>query len=133
MAKRPFERGGIFNGANPLVFERAKELRNAMTEAEIVLWNHLKSGIEGFKFRRQHPLGCYIVDFYCHQAKLVIEVDGSVHQLEEVKKRDEQKDKDLQNVGFTVIHFTNKEVMTSASDVLKKIQLMIKSCLNNNY
>jgi imidazole glycerol-phosphate synthase subunit HisF len=133
MARRPFQRGGIFDGANPAVFAKAKELRNTMTEAEIVLWNYLKEGVNGVKFRRQHALGIYIADFYCHKAKLVIEVDGSIHQVEEVKKQDEQKQKDLEQSGYKVIRFTNNEVMANAADVLNKIDLTLKTCLNNNH
>ena len=133
MVRKPFQRGGIFNGANPLVFARAKELRNTMAEAEIVLWSYLRSGINGLKFRRQHPLGNYIADFYCHKMKLVIELDGSIHQLEEVKWRDEQKQKDLEHRGYTVVRFTNKEVMTNVAEVLTQIKQTITNCLNNHY
>jgi imidazole glycerol-phosphate synthase subunit HisF len=65
--KNPYKEGGIFNGANHLVFGFAKDLRKNMTDAEKILWNHLKAGIDGLKFRRQHPLGLYIADFYCHK------------------------------------------------------------------
>jgi imidazole glycerol-phosphate synthase subunit HisF len=77
--KSPYKKGGMFDGASPLIFERAKDLRKNMTEAEKVLWFHLKQNSGGFKFRRQHPLGIYIADFYCHKAKLVIELDGTIH------------------------------------------------------
>ncbi|MCW3108841.1 MAG: hypothetical protein JWQ09_3347, partial [Segetibacter sp.] len=78
--KSLFKEGGIFNEAHPLVFERAKELRKNMTEAEKLLWEYLKGGINGFKFRRQHPIGIYIADFYCHSFKLIIELDGKIHE-----------------------------------------------------
>ncbi|RYZ18308.1 MAG: endonuclease domain-containing protein [Chitinophagaceae bacterium] len=133
MAKRPFQRGGIFNGANPLVFARAKSLRSTMTDAETVLWNQLKTGLNGLKFRRQHPLGCYIADFYCHRVKLVIEIDGSIHSNEDVKKKDAQKENDLNGNGYTVIRFSNNEVMTNVSLVVEKLKLAITNCLNNNY
>jgi hypothetical protein len=64
--KNPYKKGGMFEGASYLLFERAKRLRKNMTAAETVLWMHIKTGINGFKFRRQHPIGQYIADFYCH-------------------------------------------------------------------
>lgn len=57
-----------------------------MTEAEKLLWFYLKEGFEGCKFRRQHPFGIYIADFYCHKIRLILEIDGSIHDLSEVKK-----------------------------------------------
>ena len=86
--KSPFKKGGMFNEANPLVFELAKELRRNMTDAEMVLWGYLKAGINGLKFRRQHPIGIYIADFYCHKLKLIIEVDGNIHDKKEIKEYD---------------------------------------------
>ena len=133
MAKRPFQRGGIFNGANPFVFARAKSLRSTMTDAETVLWNQLKTGLNGLKFRRQHPLGCYIADFYCHRVKLVIEVDGSVHSNEDVIMKDVQKENDLVGTGYTVIRFTNQEVMEDVYAVVEKIKSAITNVLYNNH
>jgi len=69
----------MFMGASNLIFKNAEVLRNNMTAAEMLLWGHLKGNQLGAKFRRQNPLGNYIADFYCHQHKLVIEVDGSIH------------------------------------------------------
>jgi cyclase len=71
--KSPFKEGGMFDQAHPLLFERAKALRKNMTETEKILWNYLKAGVAGLKFRRQHPVGLYIADFYCHPIRLVIE------------------------------------------------------------
>lgn len=75
----PFKEGGMFNQAHPLIFENAKVLRKNMTEGEKVLWGYLKGGLNGLKFRRQHPIGIYIADFYCHSVKLIIELDGKIH------------------------------------------------------
>ena len=71
----------MFGGAEQLLFKRASELRKQQTFAEEILWNYLRTKPFGFKFRRQHPFSCYILDFYCHSLRLVIEVDGSVHQV----------------------------------------------------
>jgi len=69
----------MFYGASPLIFERAKQLRNQVTHAEMIIWNYLRGNQCGYKFRRQHPVGNFILDFYCHQLKLAIEIDGSIH------------------------------------------------------
>jgi len=97
--KSPFKKNGMFNEANPFVFELAKDLRRNMTDAETILWQHLKSGINELKFGRQHPIGIYVADFYCHKLKLIIEVDGSIHDKEEVKEYDEKRENDLKNWG----------------------------------
>jgi very-short-patch-repair endonuclease len=78
----------MHNGAIKPLYQRARELRNNSTHTEIILWGYLKAKPLGFKFRRQHPCAIYILDFYCHSLKLVIEVDGSIHQLNEVKEND---------------------------------------------
>jgi very-short-patch-repair endonuclease len=96
-----------------------------MTAAKTVLWMHLKAGINGYQFRRQHPVGLYIADFYCHKAKLVIEVDGNIHRIDEVKKNDKEKVSYLIYNGYLVLRFTNKEVMTQAEIVLEKIGKII--------
>src|SRR3954468_11680510 len=93
--KSAFKKEGMFNEANPLVFELAKDLRRNMNDAEIILWNCLKVGINGLKFRRQHPIGIYIADFYCHKLKLIIEVDGSIDDKKEIKEFDEKRENDL--------------------------------------
>lgn len=120
--RSPFKEGGLFDGADPLVFAKAKELRKNMTHAETVLWHRIKAGIEGFKVRRQHPVAIYIAGFYCHQLKLIIEVDGSIHNKEEIKKYDEQRQKDLEGWGYFVIRFTNDEVISQTDAVVEKIK-----------
>jgi imidazole glycerol-phosphate synthase subunit HisF len=125
-SKNPYKKDGLFGGALHTVFEKAKQLRNTMTYAEEVLWLHLKGGIEGCKFRRQHPVANYIADFYCHKAKLVIEVDGSVHKLEDVKKRDEEKELFLVNSGHSFLRFTNQQVLTNIETVLQTITTVVQ-------
>jgi len=120
--KNPFKKGGMFEGANTLVFELAKDLRKNMTQAEKVLWTHLKVGIKELKFRRQHPVGIYIVDFYCHKVKLIIEVDGLIHDKPKMKEYDEKREKDLKTLGYCVLRFTNKEIFTDIETVLEKIK-----------
>jgi very-short-patch-repair endonuclease len=75
----------MYYGATPETFEKAKVLRDTLTKAEKLLWNNLKGKkLMGFRFRRQHPIDIFIADFYCHELKLVIEVDGEIHKLREI-------------------------------------------------
>lgn len=120
--KSPFKSGGIFDQAHPLIFARAKDLRRNMTGAEKLLWNYLKSGINGLKFRRQHPLGSYIADFYCHPVRLIVEVDGKIHEKEEVRIIDEQREKDLISWGNRIVRFNNDEVFNDVKRVLLTIK-----------
>ena len=105
-----------------MIFERAKDLRKNMTGAEKVLWFHLKQNSGGFKFRRQHPLGIYIADFYCHKAKLVIELDGTIHDDAEVRSNDEIRQKNIEERGIKVIRFTNEEIFKDLEMVMQKIK-----------
>ena len=98
-----------------------------MTPAENVLWSYLNLKINKAKFKRQHPLGNYIADFYCHQHKLVIEVDGSIHQLPEIIKNDLEKQSFLENEGLRVLRFTNKEVFEQLDKVLNLINMHIST------
>ena len=119
--KNSYKAGGMFEGASHLIFENAKHLRKTMTDAETVLWMYLKEGINGFKIRRQHPIGLYIADFYCHKVKLIIEVDGTIHDNLEVKETDDARQKELERWGYIIIRFTNQQVMEKAEEVIKII------------
>jgi imidazole glycerol-phosphate synthase subunit HisF len=116
----------MFSGADKLLFERAAILRKQQTFAEEILWNHLRTKPYGFKFRRQHPFACYILDFYCHQLKLAIEVDGSIHQLEEVKQNDQERQKQLENEGLSFLRFSNNELRLRPEDVILRIEIYLK-------
>ncbi len=100
---------------------RARELRHEMTPAEQELWKHLRDRrLDGLKFRRQTPLGPYIADFYCAEHRLVVEIDGPVHdnQVEQDQDRTEQF---LQH-GYRVIRFTNQQTLEYFDEVLEKIK-----------
>ena len=100
--------------------EKARELRGQMTEAETLLWLQLKGRrFQGFKFRRQRPLGPYILDFVCLEAGLVIEIDGGQHN--EQQAYDQQRSALIESLGLTVIRFWNHEVMNETPAVLEKI------------
>jgi very-short-patch-repair endonuclease len=117
--------GEMFEGANPIVFELAKELRRNMTEAEVKLWFHLKQGVSGFKFRRQHPLKIYIADFYCHKLKLVIEADGRIHNKPEVKEYDAVREQNLTEWGYVVVRFTNEQILKEEEKVIRRIEVIV--------
>jgi very-short-patch-repair endonuclease len=115
----------MFYGANKLIFEKARLLRENMTEVEVVLWEYLRQHPLGYKFRRQHPLGIYIVDFYCHKLKLVIEVDGSVHGDPEVREADTERQRQLELEGLKVVRFTNEDVMKNRDKLVEQIVLLM--------
>ena len=121
----------MFYKADPLIFENARELRKKLTPAEQVFWFLLKEQFPKYKFRRQHPISIYIVDFYCHKLKLVIEIDGSVHDSEEVKLNDEKRQNDLENLNLIVIRFTNNQVKTEIELVIEKISSTIGNITAN--
>ncbi len=112
--------------ANPVLYgllkEHAKRMRNQPTEAEAMLWNALSGkNLDGFKFRRQHIVGEFITDFICLKENLIIEVDGTIHQLPENKKSDAERSSWLESQGYRVIRFTNDEVLGDIENVLEKI------------
>ena len=111
----------MFYSAGPIIFQRAKALRNRLTDAERVLWMQLRTKPKGYKFRRQHPAGNYILDFYCHALKLAIEADGDIHNKEKVQEADRERQKNLESEGIYVIRFTNKEIMVNKKSVTEQI------------
>lgn len=113
-------------GAGHLIFQRAEELRNKMTPAEEILWKILHINVWKVKFRRQHPIWQYIADFYCHKLKLVIELDGSVHDVDEVRNNDIEREKHLRDFGITVLRFSNTEIFKNISLVLEKISQTVE-------
>src|ERR1700743_1954466 len=117
----------LFLGANPEIFENAKKLRYNMTPAEIMLWSHLNDNPFNVRFRRQHPLGSYIADFYCHTHKLVIELAGSIHRLPEIEKNDLEKQAYLESEGLKVLRFTNNQVFSQLENVFNQIHKHISS------
>lgn len=115
----------MFYRASPLLFERAKELRNYVTTAEMLLWGYLRTKPDGFKFRRQHPLGIFVADFYCHRLKLVIEVDGSIHKRKEVAEHDRYRQRLIEEDGMKVVRFTNEQIETDIENVIVAIQELL--------
>lgn len=107
--------------------ELARKMRKEATDAERILWNHLRGKqLDNLKFRRQHPIGDYIVDFICYEKSLIIEVDGGQHDYD--KEKDMQRTQWLKNEGFRVIRFWNNEVLYNCQGVLEKIY---EQCVKN--
>ena len=108
--------------------QRRKDLRNKPTQAEAFLWGHLKgSQLEGRKFRRQSSIKSFIVDFYCPEEKLVVELDGDLHFDDEVIKEDEERTKKIEEQGIKVIRFENQEVLLNLESVLSEIKRNFKN------
>jgi very-short-patch-repair endonuclease len=103
--------------------QRARELRREMTPAEKVLWQELRADKLGVHFRRQQVIAGFIVDFYCHKAALVIEVDGDIHDLQ--KEDDAKRDKVLSEMGLKIVRFTNNEVLKNLSLVVEKVKKLV--------
>jgi very-short-patch-repair endonuclease len=102
--------------------ELARELRKRQTEAEALLWELLrKRQLLGFKFRRQHQFGDYVADFYCHDAKLVIECDGSAHDPNDRWHHDQERDAYMIAQGLRVLRFTNMRILKDTEQVLEEI------------
>ena len=100
--------------------EQRKQLRNHMTYAETVLWNALKNrGVSGYKFRRQQGLGSYILDFYCPELHLCVELDGSSHDYK--SDYDEQRTLFLNGQGIRVVRYKNEQILTCLDGVLNDI------------
>ncbi|MBI5823743.1 MAG: DUF559 domain-containing protein [Chloroflexi bacterium] len=99
--------------------QRAKELRRDMTPAEKILWQELRGNKLGVHFRRQQVIAGFIVDFYCHKAALVVEVDGDIHDLQQ--EEDARREKVLSEMGLRIVRFRNEEVEKDLAGVLAKI------------
>jgi very-short-patch-repair endonuclease len=113
----------FYYGADAETIKRARELRNSMTASEKILWKTIrKHRFYGKIFRRQHPIYKFIVDFYCHEARLVIEVDGSIHNLTDQRERDLNRMAELERLGLKVIRFKNDEIRNNIESVLNVIK-----------
>tara|TARA_R110002167_G_scaffold265598_1_gene472405 strand:- start:230 stop:652 length:423 start_codon:yes stop_codon:yes gene_type:complete len=103
--------------------EFARELRNNSTKAEVILWQKIKrKQMYGYDFHRQKPLGNYIVDFFCHELMLAIEVDGYSHSLLKVYNRDIKKEKELNGLGVHVLRYSDYQVLKDTYNVLNSIE-----------
>ena len=111
---------------NPKLKVLARRLRNNSTKSEIILWLKLKGkGLYNYDFNRQKPIDNYIVDFFCHELMLAIELDGYSHQLIEVYEKDLIKEKRLNELGITVLRFTDEQVLMDMENVMRAIESYI--------
>lgn len=120
------QRGSMHHGAMPILFEFAKRNRLNPTDAEDYLWEQLSGSKLGVRFKRQHPIAYFIADFYCHTAKLIIEVDGGYHSIPAQYEYDCNRDFELEELGLKVIRFTNEQVLFDIENTIQKIKLEIK-------
>jgi len=119
-------RSGTYNVRSKKEFR--KDLRNSLTAAEAVLWRSLKNRqLLGKKFRRQASIGRYIVDFYCPEARLVIELDGERHFSPTIEEHEAQRTKYLETEGLRIIRFENKELLEDIDAVLETIKEAVGS------
>jgi very-short-patch-repair endonuclease len=132
MRSRIIERN-MFFGAGGKIFENARGLRKNMTFAERIMWDELKNRRQfKFRFRRQHPVDIFILDFYCHELKLAIEIDGDIHLEKEVAEYDDGRTHDIEKLGIKLLRFTNEQVKNCRSNVIKEILETIKNIKNNS-
>jgi very-short-patch-repair endonuclease len=111
---------------NPKLKEFARQLRNDSTKTEIFLWLKLKGKqMYGYDFHRQKPIDNYILDFFCHELMLGIEVDGYSHELLEVYNKDTVKEKRMNELGISVLRFTDEQVLRDMENVLRAIEFFI--------
>ena len=110
----------MFYNASPEIFRKAEELRNNMTEAERLLWEKLRNNQLGVRFKPQHPIEHFIADFYCHSVKLVVELDGVIH--EQQKEYDIGREAEMGKCGIRVIRFKNHEVLENVDSVVERIR-----------
>jgi very-short-patch-repair endonuclease len=112
----------LHNGATGKLYQYGRELRQELTQAEKMLWAELRSRkLNGLKFRRQHPIDKFVLDFYCHERKLAIELDGSIHDVKVNKDYDEARTVMLEGLGIYTLRFRNDEIVNNMGSVLQKI------------
>jgi very-short-patch-repair endonuclease len=113
-------------GAKPELFRYAQEMRKNPTDSEKTLWNVLrKFRNKGYIFRRQHPVDIFIADFYCHKLKLIVEVDGNMHDSDQAMVYDDGRSAELEKYGLNIIRFTNDQVLKETEKVTLQIQNFI--------
>ncbi|HPA25763.1 MAG TPA: endonuclease domain-containing protein [bacterium] len=120
----------LFNHSNQKPI-RAK-LRNSMTKGEVVLWNKLRFNQFGYKFRRQHGIGKYIVDFYCPELKLIIEIDGGTHNYANNPDYEIERQTYLESLGFKIKRYTNELIANDLNSVLSDLYNYCQSLVKQN-
>ena len=129
-AKHTMEKIGHYKNRSSFK-QRRKNLRNYSTKSEIILWQKIKNQQLKVKFRRQYNIGYWIVDFYCNELKLIIEIDGSIHYEEENIKHDQTRQNILEKQGYTVIRYSNHKVLDDIDSVVSNIKMAIQTLQSN--
>jgi very-short-patch-repair endonuclease len=126
------EKHTMHEGAFPQIFRNARALRKSTTLVEKILWTELLSNKKmlGYKFRRQHAFNRYILDFYCHELKLSLEIDGEIHDDRIQKEYDQMRTEHLIEFGITELRFKNSEVMGNIDEVKRIIMETIQKMKN---
>ena len=106
---------------DPALTARARDLRTHGVKAEAYMWKILKNSISGYKFTRQKPILHYIADFYCHELQLVVEIDGSSHNIQERYLHDHQRDRDMEALGLRVVRLWDRDVIENPMDAARRI------------
>lgn len=128
MSYKEFNSDGEVRSVSISTVSLARKFRKNSTPAERFLWGHLRGRqFFDFKFTRQHPIANCIVDFYCHEKRLIIEVDGSIHDEIEVKEKDQIRQEYLEGLGYNVLRLTNDQVLKNIDDCLSKIHYYLQS------
>lgn len=121
----------LHQNAGAEIFYKASMLRKNMTETENKLWQHIRNKQLGVKFRRQHPLGPYVVDFYSHEIRLIIEVDGEYHLAESLKEIDKLRDEKIIASGCRILRFSDDQINCKLNDVIIEIKHKVDSIKSN--
>lgn len=117
---------------NPKLKELARQLRNNSTQSEIQLWKRLKGKQRlGYDFHRQKPIDNFILDFFCHELMLGIELDGVSHMFDEIQERDRLKTERMNQLGITILRFHDDEVFNDIDEVIRRIDGWIENQLDS--
>lgn len=110
------------------ILELCRNLRKKQTNAEGILWQHIRNRkLEGYKFRRQFPIGRYIADFYCNKARLVIEIDGDIHKRADKIEYDKIRQEEIEARNITVIRFSNEDITNCLEIVIGTLTRVLNS------
>jgi very-short-patch-repair endonuclease len=120
----------MYFNAKPDILEAARILRKNMTSSEKLLWEQLKGKrILGLRFRRQHPIDIFIADFYCHEVRLVVEIDGEIHNQQ--KEYDDGREAEMEKYNIKTVRFMNHEVENNIEEVISKIKNLVNGRLQS--
>ncbi len=119
-------------GATAEIFQIAERLRRDMTNTEKILWERLYKNQLGVRIKRQHPIWKFIADFYCHEVKLIIEIDGGIHLRPENKQYDISREIILKEFQIEILRFTNEEVTVHIDKVIERIKSTIETLKQNS-